>query len=111
MPRANSHQRGYTGRNAKVDANQKAIVKALEQIPGVTVVPIGKPLDLLIGYGGITHIVEIKNPNGKDKVNQAQQEFIDTWTGRTPEVARTVDEVLTIIGASVSPLMVRRELL
>ena len=108
MPRAKTTNRGYTRRNAKVDANQKAIIAELEKIPGVTVVPIGKPLDLLIGYQGITHIVEIKNPDGKDQVNQDQQAFIDTWTGRTPGVARSVEDVLDIIGANVSSLMVAR---
>lgn len=108
MPRAYATNKGYNRRNAKVDANQKEIVKALEQVPGVTVCPIGKPLDLLIGYQGITHIVEIKNPDGKDQVNDDQQRFIDSWTGRRPEVARTLDEVLDIIGASVSSLAVAR---
>ena len=108
MPRAYATAKGYTRRNAKVDANQKAIVKALEEIPGVTVVPIGKPLDLLIGFQGITHIVEIKNPDGKDQVNDDQQKFIDSWTGRRPEVARSLADVLDIIGASVSSLAVTR---
>lgn len=101
-------RRGYTGRNAKTDANQKEIVKALEQIPGVEVAEIGKPLDLLIGYAGITHIVEIKNPNGKDRINKDQAEFIENWPGRRPEVARSLDEVLRIIGVTQSSLAVTR---
>lgn len=104
-------RRGYTGRNAKVDANQKDIVKALEQIPGVQVAEIGKPLDLLIGYAGINFIVEIKNPDGKDRVNADQAEFIEAWPGRTPEVARSLDEVLQIIGVTQSPLAVTRRFL
>ena len=110
MPRAGAVRKGYTRRNAKVDANQKAIVAALEQVPGVSVVPIGKPLDLLVGYLGITHIIEIKNPDGRDRVNDDQQEFIDDWQGRKPEIARTTDDVLRIIGATASPLQVRRVL-
>ena len=108
MPRARTTNRGYTRRNAKVDANQKEIVKALEQIPGISVCPIGKPLDLLVGYQGINHIIEIKNPDGRDKVEDDQQKFIDEWQGRTPEIARTVDDVLDIIGANVSSLQVAR---
>lgn len=108
MPRARHTNRGYTGRKAKVDANQKEIVKALEQVPGVTVAVIGKPLDLLVGYQGINHIIEIKNPDGRDKVGDDQQDFIDTWQGRRPEVARTLDDCLDIIGANVSSLQVAR---
>ena len=110
MPRAGAVRKGYTRRNAKVDANQKAIVKELEQVPGVSVVPIGKPLDLLVGYQGVNHIIEIKNPDGRDRVEGDQQEFIDEWQGRTPEVAHTTDDVLRIIGATASPLQVRRVL-
>lgn len=110
MPRANTTNRGYTRRNARVDANQKEIIKGLEKIPGVTVVPIGKPLDLLVGYNGITHIFEIKNPDGKDRVNDDQAEFIKNWTGRTPVVCRTLEDCLDALGLRNVSMMVYRTL-
>lgn len=102
-------ERGYKGRNAKVDANQKAIVDKLNKIDGVTAISIGKPFDLLVGvaahwYGELgeitgprTWLIDIKNPDGKDKLTPMQLDFMADWSGQQA-VCRTFEEVLQEIG-------------
>lgn len=90
---------------AKIDDNQPAIVKALERA-GVSVQSIGKPVDLLYHNPharcphcnerlpeGKTGILEVKNPDGKDKITTEQAEFMARWPGPVP-VARTEEEAL-----------------
>lgn len=89
---------GYNGRARKVDANQPEIIAALEKI-GASVFPMGKPLDLLVGYQGVTHILEVKNADGKNKLEPDQETFIAEWRGRPPVIVRTVDDALEAIGA------------
>lgn len=103
-------QAGYKGRAKKTDANEKAIIKGLEAIPGCLVVPIGKPVDLLIGYNGKTFLVEVKNPEGKNKLEPAQVEFINEWKGGEIGVVRTLDEALVAIGHNVSGLHIATRL-
>ena len=100
MPRHRYSARGYRGHAAKSDANQKELVAALEQLPGVTVVVIGKPVDLLVGYRGINHLWEVKNPDGKNRVEPDQQSFFENWTGRTPAVVRSLEDCLRELGLS-----------
>ena len=88
----------YGGRAAKVDANQPEIVAALIAA-GVTVAEIGKPLDLLCGYLGVNHILEVKNPNGKNRLEPDQVEFIGDWKGRKPVIVRNPTEALNAVGA------------
>ena len=101
-------QQGYRGRKKKRDANEPEIVAALEAIPGVMVIPLDRPVDLLVGYNGINHLLEVKNPEGKNRLEPDQLEFIHDWPGREVVVVRTVDEALNAIGANVSSLAVAR---
>ncbi len=89
----------WRGHNARVDDNQKGIVKALREVPGISVVSIGKPLDLLVGYAGQTFLIEIKNPDGKDKRGQSwknQLKFMQEWHGQSA-VCDCVSQVLAVI--------------
>lgn len=103
-------RRGYARRNAKVDANQREIVDALHTIPGVVAVNIGKPIDLLIGVSGIyygdnvsrTFLVEVKNPDGKNKLEPEQEAFIEEWPGDV-HICRSLDEVLEVLGIPYKP--------
>lgn len=99
---------GYGGRKKKRDANELEIVQALENIPGVMVVPIDKPVDLLVGYNGNTFLLEVKNPDGKNKLEPDQVDFIEEWPGDTVHVVRTIDEALTALGVGAGPLQVAR---
>ena len=81
-----------------VDANQKEIVQALEQI-GCDVLELGWPLDLLVGYRRRNWLLEIKDP---DKVPSArvltgeQVQFFNTWRGQRAKV-ETVDEAIVVV--------------
>lgn len=83
----------------RVDDNQLEIVRELEQIPGVTVLVIGDPVDLLIGYKKKNYLVEIKR---LDKVNresattEKQKKFFREWTGQA-RIAATTEEIITLI--------------
>ena len=75
-------------RAAKVDDNQARIVQELRAVIGVTV-QIDHD-DILVGYKGKTHQVELKNPArclGKDgtlkvgALRPSQIELLETWTG------------------------------
>jgi hypothetical protein len=70
---------------ARIDPAQPEIVAALRAI-GATVWVIGLPLDLLVGYRGRTHLIEVKTLVGKRapkpaKHTKLQKEFMCTWTG------------------------------
>ena len=82
----------------KPDANQKEIVAALRSI-GAIVFLIGIPLDLLIGFRGKLMLMEIKNPDGEDKVSKSQQVTIDLLesVGVHVSVVRSVDEAIEAV--------------
>ncbi len=92
---------GYrNSRHGKPDANTSGIVAALRACPGVTVVYIAKPLDLVVGYKGRNYLVEIKNPDGKDRRGPSwvqQQAFMRNWSGQSCVCTNAV-QVLTLIG-------------
>lgn len=91
--------------NARVDENQQSLVEVLRQIPGVSV-QTGHD-DLLVGYQGRTHWIEVKNPkevrkDGKLKagaLKPSQKALIESWTG-SYHVVHHLDQVLEIIGAA-----------
>ena len=82
-------------RAARVDNNQQAIVDALKRV-GVSVEIIGKPVDLLICCRGETALLEVKNPDGGDRLTKDQVAFIARWPGRVI-VAHSVDEALRLV--------------
>jgi hypothetical protein len=98
-------------RAAKVDANQDAIVTALEAA-GASVqslAPIGRGCpDLLVAgprkayFNGKADVamflMEIKNPKGKDEVNDKQTKWHIAWNAPV-YVVRSPDEALRVIGA------------
>lgn len=98
MPKAKHNAQGYMKRARKRDANEPEIIAALESIPGVTVVPIDKPVDLVVGYQGITHLLEVKNPKGKNRIEPDQRDFMDTWQGRPVVIVRSPQDALQAIG-------------
>ena len=105
-------RRGYLRNNAKADANQKDIVDRLRTIPGVSVIEIGRPIDLIVGVSGIYYgdnqgrvfLIEIKNPEGANRIEKDQQEFIEEWS--VPEVlhvCRSLDDVMRVIRIPYKP--------
>ena len=83
-------------RNAKRDKNEASIVRALRSIPGCTVSELsgeGVP-DLLVGFQGKNHLLEVKNAKGK--LTEAQIKWHEEWTG-TAHVVRSVNDALNIL--------------
>jgi hypothetical protein len=84
----------------KVDGNQPEIVKALRQIPHLTVVSTanlggGFP-DLAVGWMGQNHLFEVK-ATAKDQLTDDEETFHETWTGRV-YVVTSADDVLRVLG-------------
>lgn len=92
---------------AKVDDNQGQIVKALRGIPGCFVQIIGQPYDLLVGFRGHWHVLEVKDPAKAPSQQALTPPQIDTLArlrNAVPlHVVRTVDEALCAIGARPWP--------
>jgi hypothetical protein len=65
---------------AKVDANQRQVISALEAA-GAKVEVIRQPLDLLIGQHGKWMLMEVKNPRGKNETTKAQERFYARFPG------------------------------
>ena len=65
----------------RVDQNQDQIVSAL-RAAGAYVWIIGLPVDLLVGFGSKTFIVEIKS-GPKKRLTALQKDFFENWTGGT----------------------------
>ena len=85
--------------DAKVDANQKAIVQALRDAY-CSVLPMhrlgqGAP-DLAVGRGGKVYFLEVKTDSGK--LTPAELEFMQMWRGHYA-IVRTPEEALKAIGA------------
>lgn len=89
-------------RASKVDANQKAIVHALRLI-GASVESlhqVGKGVpDLLVGFRGQMWLLEVKNPDGRNRVHMEQTAWHDAWQGPEVLVVRSVDEAVEAVEA------------
>jgi hypothetical protein len=66
---------------ARKDSNEKAIVQALRDA-GCYVWIIGLPVDLLVGYGSKTLLMEIKTTS-KKRLTGLQADFFQNWAGGT----------------------------
>ena len=83
-----------------VDANQREIIDGLEAA-GCSVCVIARPVDLLVGYAGVNHLLEIKlplGPKGGDPSRRtlSQRDFYERWKGTVREI-RSLDEALAAI--------------
>lgn len=86
-------------RAARRDDNEAEIVKALRKA-GAYVAYLDTPADLLVGYQGRTHIVEIKDgskPPSARKLTPNEQKFHDEWTGGGLYIITSVEEALDLI--------------
>ena len=92
-------------RAKKIDANQRAIVKALRALPGITVKTDVD--DILVGFNYLNFLFEIKaqsacRPNGDvrpSRIKPSQMKMMKDWTGQY-NIVTTIDEILDIIGYS-----------
>lgn len=87
-------------RRAKVDDNQKEVVQALRaagcSVQSLATTGAGVP-DLLVGYGGQNYLLEVKNPQGRNRLTPAQKEWHAKWRGQCA-VVRSVQEAFSAIG-------------
>jgi hypothetical protein len=77
-------------RRSESDSHQRAIVAAFER-GGASVVDLsqlgfGVP-DLLVGYKGVTELVEVKLGNGR--MSHSQRAMRNTWAGREVKTVRS----------------------
>lgn len=84
-------------RAAQIDKNQPAIVEALKRV-GVAVELIKKPVDLLICHRGETSLMEVKNPDGFDRLTKDQVEFIARWPGKVHIVRSPEEAIRAVLG-------------
>ena len=86
---------------AKVDANQKDIVDALFKI-GCSVVELSVAkgaglVDLLVGYQQETVLLEVKNPDGRNRIDEDQERFHAEWRGGPIFVVRSPEEAVRVV--------------
>lgn len=77
----------------KRDLSEAAIVETL-RAAGCSVYPLDKPGDLLVGYLGVTHLLECKT--GKGKLTETQEKFQREWRGDY-WIIRTVEEAIEVL--------------
>lgn len=89
---------------AKTDANQTVIVNALRKagasVQSLAAVGKGCP-DLLVGYGGINYLMEVKDGNkvpSAQKLSIDQEHWHSVWRG-TVHIVKSIDEALKILNA------------
>ena len=89
-------------RAARVDSNQKEIVKALRKA-GATVLhthQLKNCFDILVGYNGINYIVEIKDgnkPPSQRKLTTGEEKFRDEWEGGEYYIIESIEQALKLI--------------
>ena len=89
-------------KRAKIDDNQREIVKALRKIDYsvISLASLGSGVpDLLIGIRGQNYLIELKD--GKKSPSRRQltideRHFMDSWAGQV-DVANSLEEILEII--------------
>lgn len=92
------------------DANEAEIVAALERA-GAAVQKLSEPgvPDLLVSFGDVLHLLEVKNPNAKGggkyntgtgALTDRQTKWWSSWKGKRPVIVQTAAEALAAIGAA-----------
>jgi hypothetical protein len=56
--------------------------------------------DLLVLFQGRLVLLEVKNPNGFNRLSEGQMRFIERWQGAA-YIVRTIDDALRAIGLEV----------
>jgi hypothetical protein len=77
----------------KRDANEPEIV-AMFRAMGCTVARTDQPVDLIVGYRGVSHLVEVKVDGGR--LNASQREFKASWRGDFA-VVRSIEDVREVV--------------
>jgi len=89
-------------RAARVDANQNEIVNGLRRVGASVLITsqLKNCFDILVGYKGVTYIMEIKDgnqPPSKQKLTPGEQKFKDEWRGGTYHVVNSLESALSVL--------------
>lgn len=93
-------------RAGRTDANQTAIVDALRKVGASVAITsgVGQGLpDLIVGWRGKNLLMELKDgdkPPSARKLTDAEQYFVDHWTGRPVVIVESVEDALRAIGVN-----------
>lgn len=97
--------RGCLRHNARRDQAEGPIIEALRRC-GCSVERLSKKdvPDLLVGYQGENHLLEIKSDakishKKGTGASDGQLQWACDWRGKKPRLVRTIDEALRAIGA------------
>jgi len=84
----------------KVDANQREIVDALRAVGAdvrvMSMVGGGFP-DLLVGWRGRLHLLEVKMPGAR--LTAPERNFLEAWRDYDVHITRSASTALRVIGA------------
>lgn len=94
-------------RRLRSDANHYAIIRQLEQVPGIMTVDIhslGRGVgDLLVGYRGHNFLFEIKDPKKKPsarRLTEDEMRFRIIWPGQITTV-HSFEAILLSLGITI----------
>lgn len=89
-------------RAKKRDGNEPEIVRALEAL-GCTVerLDLTDGPDLLVGVCGLTMLMEVKDPNGRNRIEPGQEEWHAWWRGHPVMVVRSQDDAIAQMQGAV----------
>ena len=90
------HRRHSYHPTTKRDGNHKEIVERYEAHAcdvADTSACGGSVPDIIVGYMGFDFMREIKNPEGRNRLDEGQRNFHRQWRGATIKVIRTVEDV------------------
>lgn len=94
-------------RAAKTDDNHKQIVLGLRKV-GASVLDIHtlpNCFDILVGYKGVTYLMEIKDgnkPPSKRKLSPGEIKFMDNWKGSKYHIVLDLDQAINIITNNIN---------
>ena len=82
----------------KTDDNQPEIVDALRKA-GCVVFVIGRPFDLLVARDKHLCLMEVKNPEGRNKLSESQRDDIaELWfKGVRVHIVRSAEEAIAAV--------------
>jgi hypothetical protein len=92
----------YRRRVGAPDANQAALRRALDQVPGVSTARllIDGCDDLLVGYAGRNYVLEVKNPDrppSRHRLTEAEAKLHQRWRGQV-DIVFTLADALRVLG-------------
>ena len=88
----------------KRDLIEKGVVEALRKA-GATVYLTDKPFDSVVGFRGVTHLVEFKDPKiqgWKSEYTKDQLKFMEGWRGSPVITLRSMEDAVEFLNGQPS---------